>query len=123
MNGKEILADTNILIYLFNGDNTIAAILQSKFIYISFITELELFGLKNISSSQTKKIQSLVDECIVVPLNNEIKQEYILQRQTTNLKLADSIVAATALYLGIPLITADKNFVKIPKLNLMLFQK
>lgn len=38
MSGKEILADTNILLYLLRGDDTIAEWLQNKRIYISFIT-------------------------------------------------------------------------------------
>jgi len=34
-----------------------------------------------------------------------------------------SIVAATALYFDLPLLTADKNFVKVTELNLMLYEK
>ena len=45
MSGKEILADTNIIIYLLQGDNTLEDILQGKQLYVSFITELELLGL------------------------------------------------------------------------------
>lgn len=42
MSGKEILVDTNILLYLLKGNDTLEKILQGKNIYLSFITELEL---------------------------------------------------------------------------------
>jgi predicted nucleic acid-binding protein len=35
MSGKEILVDTNILLYLLAGNDTIVEILQGKNIYIS----------------------------------------------------------------------------------------
>jgi predicted nucleic acid-binding protein len=45
MIGKEILVDTNIILYLLRGNDTLQDILQGKTIYISFITELELMAL------------------------------------------------------------------------------
>ena len=44
MNGKEILVDTNILLYLLKGNDTLEQMLQGKDLYVSFITELELIG-------------------------------------------------------------------------------
>lgn len=46
MSGKEILADTNILLYLLNGNDTLMQLLHGKIIYVSFITELELIGFQ-----------------------------------------------------------------------------
>ena len=42
MNGDNILIDTNIALYLLNGDRVVAEILDGKNVYVSFITELEL---------------------------------------------------------------------------------
>jgi hypothetical protein len=44
MNGNSLLIDTNIALYLFNGDTTLSFVLDGKKIYISFITELELLS-------------------------------------------------------------------------------
>lgn len=44
MSGKEILVDTNIILFLLDGSDTLEEILQGKDVYISFITELELIG-------------------------------------------------------------------------------
>ncbi len=55
MNGNSLFADTNILIYLLQGNAEIAEILNGKEIYISFITELELLAFPNLNSSEEKK--------------------------------------------------------------------
>jgi len=56
MSGKEILVDTNIILYLLNGSDTLEEVLQGKDIYLSFITELELLTIKTLA--QKKKIKS-----------------------------------------------------------------
>ena len=50
MNGNKLFIDTNIILYLLNGDITLAEILNNKQIYISVITELELFSFRNITN-------------------------------------------------------------------------
>ena len=41
MNGNNLFLDTNIILYLLNGDQTLADLLDGKKLYISVITELE----------------------------------------------------------------------------------
>jgi len=122
MSGKEILVDTNILLYLLAGNDTLEAILQHKNIYISFITELELIGYKNIDDKYEGQIQALLNDCTIIPLNDQIKKEYIKIRKTHPLKLADAIIAATSIAFGIPLITSDKQFKKVTKLKLIAYE-
>jgi predicted nucleic acid-binding protein len=51
---------------------------------------------------------------------------YLLNGKTVvtppTLKLPDAIVAASALYMSLPLVTADKSFLKIPGLDLHLLK-
>lgn len=122
MSGKEILIDTNIALYLLNGSEALANMLQGKDVYISFITELELIGYKNITESEEKRIAELIDDCSIIALNNSIKHRYKEIRRNYSLKLADAIIAATSLTFDIPLITADKQFQKIEELNLIAYQ-
>ncbi|MEO8885255.1 MAG: type II toxin-antitoxin system VapC family toxin [Mucilaginibacter sp.] len=122
MIGKEILVDTNIILYLLNGSDTIESFLQGKDIYLSFITELELIGFKNISDQEEYQINRLLRDCSVIPVNNRIKEKYIAIRKAYHLKLADAIIAATALTLDFPLITADKQFKTIKDLKLITYQ-
>lgn len=51
MNGNSLFVDTNILLYLISGDETVAELLNGKHIAISFVTELELLGYKDLSES------------------------------------------------------------------------
>jgi predicted nucleic acid-binding protein len=122
MIGKEILVDTNIILYLLRGNDTLQDILQGKTIYISFITELELIGFQQITVEEEQQVQALLDECVILPLTNEMKKVYVSLRKTYQLKLADAMIAATAISSGIPLITADKQFRKVTEINLIAYE-
>jgi predicted nucleic acid-binding protein len=122
MNGKEILVDTNIILYLLRGNDTLEEILQGKEIYISFITELELIGFKDITSVEEKKISALLKDCLIISLNNNIKEKYVEIKKKSHLKLADAIIAATAISTQIPLITSDKQFKTLKELLLIQYE-
>jgi predicted nucleic acid-binding protein len=47
MTGISIFTDTNPLIYLLDGNSEIARILDGKIVWVSVISELELFGKKD----------------------------------------------------------------------------
>jgi len=105
MNGISIFCDTNPLIYLLNGDRSIARFLDNKQIYISVITELELFGKPNLSIHDNEMIDSLIESCFVIDINQEIKDLYRTLKRSYNIKLPDAVIAATALANGGVLIT------------------
>lgn len=88
-----------------------------------FITQLELLSFKNLSSKQEQLINELISECVVIDLNNEIKQLTIEYRKRYKLKLPDCLVAATAQYMDLPLITADADFKKVEELNLIYYER
>lgn len=81
MNGENILIDTNIALYLLSGDTVVAEILDSKNVYISFITELELLGFTGITSEEHQLIENFLKDCIIVDLNESIKQATIKLKQ------------------------------------------
>lgn len=97
-------------------------LLNDKQLYISVITELELLGYKGLTAKEEKVIKAFVSECKTITINNEVKQETIRVRKTYNTKLPDSIIIATALYLDLPLITADVEFKKVEELTLVLYE-
>lgn len=123
MSGSKLFLDTNIIIYLLSGDETLATFLDGKQVYISVITELELLGYKGISKKEEKVIKEFVDQCKVIMLNGSIKEETIRIRKTYNTKLPDSLIIATALYLDLPLITSDVEFKKVTELSLIHYEK
>lgn len=122
MSGNKILLDTNIALYLLKGDQELANALQDAEAYVSFINELELFGHKDITAEEITWIELFLEECSIMEINQGIKDITINLRQKYSLKLPDAIVAATAIFLGISLISADKHFDKISELSLILYQ-
>ena len=122
MNGNNLFLDTNIILYLLNGDETLAELLNNKQLYISVITELELLAYKGITAKEEKVIKEFVAQCKTITINNAVKQETIRIRKTYNTKLPDSIIIATALYLDFPLITSDIEFKKVEELTLIHYQ-
>lgn len=122
MNGNKLFLDTNIILYLLNGDETLAELLNEKQLYISVITELELLAYKGITSKEEKVIKEFVSQCKTITINSAVKQETIRIRKTYNTKLPDSIIIATALYLDLPLITSDIEFKKVDELTLIHYE-
>ena len=123
MSGSRLFVDTNILIYLLKGDSTLEAFLQDKHIYISFITEMELLGFANIIPQDEVQIKKLLSQCAIVDMEQGIKEMAIATRKNYRLKLPDSIIVASALFLDIPFITADKGLQRLEEtLGLIIYE-
>ena len=56
-------------------------------------------------------------------INSEIKNKAVFLRRKHRTKLPDAIIIATALYLNLPLVTADSDFKKIDDIRLIYYQK
>ena len=97
--------------------------LDGKTIYLSFVTELELLSYPGLTGVEEKIINQFIADCIVIDINKEIKSRTIEMRRQFHLKLPDAIIAATAVYLKQPLITADSDFKNLNDLNLILYEK
>jgi predicted nucleic acid-binding protein len=123
MNGNSILLDTNIVLYLLNGEETLIPLLEEKNLFLSFITQLELLGTRNLKDADVLKIKQFIGECTVIDITTEIKEQAINIRQKYNIKLPDCIILATSIWLNIPLITADQDFTKIDIADLIYFKR
>jgi len=121
MSGRNVLADTNIVMYILNGNKAAADFIKDHF-YVSDITEIELLGKKNIGASEYKLRKDFLDNCVIVDLTELIKKVTIKLKQKYTIKTADAIIAASSIYLNLPLITADKGFKKIKELDLQLLE-
>jgi predicted nucleic acid-binding protein len=123
MNGNNILLDTNIVLYLLNGEETLIPLLEEKNLFLSFITQLELLGNRNIKPNDILKIKQFIAECTVIDITSGIKEFTISIRQKYSIKLPDSIIMATSLWLNMPLITADHDFKTIDIADLIYFKR
>jgi len=63
MSGNKLFLDTNILLYLLQGDATLTEVLDGKQFYISFITELELLSYSGLTSTNLKVVHELLRVC------------------------------------------------------------
>lgn len=122
MNGNSVVLDTNIGLYLLNGDQILSKLLYRKKLYLSFISQLELLGYKGISAKQQLQVSKFIQECVVIDINEEIKTEAIQIRKQTKLKLPDTIVLATARFLSLPLITSDQDFKEIKSPEIIIYE-
>ena len=116
MNGVNFIADTNILIKLGQGNQQIASLMAHKDISISVITEMEILSWPQIKPSEIIKAKEMIGHFRVISLNETIKEKAIHIRRQSKMKLPDAIIAATAFYLKIPLITSDEGFERVEKL-------
>jgi predicted nucleic acid-binding protein len=83
---------------------------------------LELIAPKSISLQEEQKIIDLLSDSTIIPMNDRIKEKYIEIRKTYRLKLADAVIAATAIAYDLPLLTADKGFHVVQELKLIGYQ-
>jgi predicted nucleic acid-binding protein len=123
MSGNKLFLDTNIILYFLTGDKTLAELLDGKQFYLSFITQLELLAFAGISRKDQKIIEELLSQCVIIDINTEIKLKVIDIRKKYKIKIPDSIVIATSLYLDLPLVTADSDFRKVEELNLIFYER
>lgn len=121
MSGNSILIDTNIVLYLLDGDKTIAQLLNGKYIYLSFVTELELLGFKDISREEANSTKQFLKDCVIVDMNEIIKEITIKLKINYSIKLPDAIIAATAIFMNMPYLSNDKGFDKIEELHFIRY--
>jgi predicted nucleic acid-binding protein len=117
--------DTNTIIYYIKGEERVVEILDRLFsqpqpIYVSAITELELFSFSKMSSQEVERIEEILKTLAVIPVDSRIARIAGSLRQKYHLKVPDSAIAATALFTGTTLVTRNiKDFKKIPNLKIL----
>lgn len=122
MSGSKYLLDTNILLYIISGRRDLTAYLQQKSLFVSVISEIEFLSYKNLTSTGEENLRNFLKEFRIIYIDEIIKEEAINIRKIYSLKLPDCIIAATAISLNIPFISADKQFRQIKNLPLEVYQ-
>lgn len=110
-----IIVDTNIVIYAIKGLKLVEPYLEYDFA-VSEITIIELLGVKNIDTLTLNGRKKYLGSIINYSLTPAISEITIQLKQKYSLKIPDAIIAATALYFDLSLLTADKDFQKITEL-------
>ena len=122
MKGIDFLVDTNFLIHISLNSDLVTPFLDYSY-GISYISEIELLGVFSINKENKKNAQNLIDNCYILEMNTEVKEQTILLKQKYKLKLPDVIIAATAIIYKLPFLTSDADFKNIKELNLIFLEK
>ena len=115
--------DTNAIIYYLADDSNAVSFFQSAFdlnspLYVSTVTEAELFRFSKLRKEEADKIENVLHSVFLVPVDSQIARSAGLIGRTYNLKLADSIIAATAIFTSSTVVTRNvRDFRKVPTIS------
>lgn len=113
MVAKHLLVDTNVLIHHWNGDARTISVLDGAILHVSFITEIEILGFHGYTAHERAKVTADMATILITDIDAGIKSAAIDLCARYRMKLADALIAATAIRLGIPLVTEDKHFKRL----------
>ena len=117
--------DTNAILYYLKDDADAVASLGNIFsqnvpLYVSAITELELFAFSNLSAVEEGLIEELLTTVAVISVDSRIARLAAFIRRQYRLKVPDSAIAATAMFTGSTLVTRNtQDFKRVSNLSLL----
>jgi len=123
MNGnKDILLDSNIVIYLSQKKLSIEEVFDEKSSYsISLVTYMEILSYSFSSKDEEQFVHKLLSFFDIIDINRDIAEEVIRLKKSRKIKLPDAIIVATALVHKAILYTNDKQLHTINDLNIRYF--
>jgi len=105
--------DSNIIVHIFQGRSDIASQLEGRMLYVSVVSRIELFAWPGPDTGRAKWLDAFLAECRIVELTKPIQEITIDIKKRFKLPMADAMIAATAVDLDVPLLTADKDFKRL----------
>ncbi|MFQ5445302.1 MAG: type II toxin-antitoxin system VapC family toxin [Saprospiraceae bacterium] len=120
------LLDTNTVIYYLDGTLTpkgfslVLDMLQDRRCALSVISKIEILGFQFPDAASEQKAEKFVLSLPVFPLTEDIVSKTIEIRKAKKPKVADAIIAATAIAQSFTLIFRnEKDFRNLPGLNFL----
>ena len=115
MSDDRLLVDTNIIIFVFEGNSKAMRRLVGRPLTISVLTRMELYAVPGITKDRTVWVDGFLSHCEEVPLLRAVQDEAVRIRRAYRLEMVDSIIAATAIIKALPFLTADKAFMALSR--------
>ena len=124
--GENYLIDTNIIIYYLNDSIPEKKLVKIEKIYnesfnISILTKIEFLGWKYHTNEGYKVSEELISRANVYMINDQIADLAIDLKRKNSIKLADAVIASTAIVNKSILVTRNSDdFKMIKELKLSL---
>ena len=119
MSTTEYLIDTNILIYHTKGSQAVSSFMSDlvaqRAFNISILTKIEFLGWEKHTPEGFQKCEQLVKLANIYPVDEDIAEQAIGLRRRVKIKLADAVIAATALANNLKLATRNMEDYKAVK--------
>jgi predicted nucleic acid-binding protein len=118
------ILDTNAVIYYVKDESGVVAVIEDIYtknvpVYVSAMTEAELFAFPQVSDEETERIEKFLQSVSIIPMDSQVARLTGSIRKKYQLKIADSVIAATALFTGAQLLTRNvSDFKKVSGLNI-----
>ena len=118
------LLDTNAIIYYVQEESHVVSVIEDIYtknvpVYVSVITEAELFGFPQLSDEEAERIEKFLHTVSIIPMDSQIARLAGTIRKKYQLKIAESVIAATTLFTGTRLLTRNVgDFKKVPELQI-----
>ncbi|MDO8812975.1 MAG: type II toxin-antitoxin system VapC family toxin [Gallionella sp.] len=118
MNGAKWLLDTNVVIGLLKKQSAAVALAETQHLElsqaaVSQITRMELLGFPNLAKEEEAAILEFLQNCRTLFVDEAVERQAIQLRRTSQCKLPDAIIAATAQVNQLTLLTLDQRLEKL----------
>jgi len=106
-----VLLDTNVLVYHVAGDPAATRFLDETIARRSFclstLTVIEFLGWHGHTDDEFVKCKELIELATIFPISKEVADKAIELRRAKRIKLADAVIASTALINNLKLVTGN----------------
>ena len=115
--------DTNTIIYYIKDDPIVIKVIEgilakNSQLYVSTISEVELFRFPELGDEEARRIDALLGTVSNISVDSRIARWAAEIGKLYGFETADSIIAATALFIGTTLLTRNiRDFKKVPALR------
>jgi pilT protein domain protein len=109
---SKYLLDTCFILGLYRQNPQAIALMQGVMFSqcaVSVVNRIELLGYHGISDSDDIQLRQFLRHVECLEIDRAVQDKAIALRRIHNIKLADSLVLATALTHGLTLLTLDKS--------------
>ncbi len=105
------MLDTNVLVYHVAGDPVATTVLDEtiarRSFCLSILSVIEFLGWHGHTDDEFIECKELIELATILPVSKEVADKAIELRRAKRIKLADAVIASTALVNNLSLVTTN----------------